>query len=186
MVIMVDRRWNPSWDRVANRMTSDRPEPSLRIGIGHDRHRLGPGRRLVLGGVEVPHILGLVGHSDADVVLHALIDAILGALGEGDIGEWFPDDAAENKDRDSRDMLREVLARAGGGRFRLVNVDCTILAERPKLADYKRAIQASIAGIVGLPPARVGVKAKTGEKVGPVGREESVDAEVAVLLEVLS
>lgn len=157
----------------------------LRIGSGHDRHRLGAERPLLIGGVTIPHSTGLIGHSDADVLLHALTDAILGALAEGDIGEWFPDTAAENKDRDSAEMLRMVLSKARGGKFRIVNIDCTIFAQRPKLSPYKTAIRESVAALVGLPVDRVGVKAKTGEHVGPIGREEAIDAEVAVLLEVM-
>lgn len=156
----------------------------LRIGNGHDRHRLGAPRPLLIGGVTIPHSTGLIGHSDADVLLHALTDAILGALAEGDIGEWFPDTAPENRNRDSADMLRTVVAKARGGRFRILNIDCTIFAQRPKLSPYKIAIRESVAALVGLPIDRVGVKAKTGELVGPIGREEAIDAEVAVLLEV--
>ena len=157
----------------------------LRIGIGHDRHRLGADKPLLIGGVSIPHDVGLIGHSDADVLLHALTDAILGALAEGDIGEWFPDTAVENKDRDSREMLRLVLAGARDGRFRVLNVDSTIFAQRPKLSVYKPAIRQSLASLLGVPVDRVSVKAKTGEHVGAIGREEAIDAEVAILLEVL-
>ena len=157
----------------------------LRIGVGHDRHRLGADRPLLIGGVTIPHEMGLIGHSDADVLLHALTDAVLGALAEGDIGEWFPDTAAENKNRDSREMLKLVLAGARGGKFRILNVDSTIFAQRPKMSPYKLAIRESLAELLGVPVDRVGVKAKTGEHVGPIGREEAIDAEVTILLEVL-
>lgn len=160
------------------------PFDRLRIGSGHDRHRLadGPGP-MVLGGVPIPFNRHLVGHSDADVLLHALTDAILGALAEGDIGEWFPDTAAENKGRDSKEMLQVVLRKARGGRFRILNIDATIMAEAPKLSPYKQAIRESIAQLTSTPVARVSVKAKTGEKVGPIGRQEAIDTEVVVLLE---
>lgn len=157
----------------------------LRIGSGHDRHRLGPDRPLILGGVTIPHSQGLVGHSDADVLLHALTDAVLGALALDDIGEWFPDNAQENKDRDSKDMLAKVLAEARGGRFRILNVDCTLFAEKPKLSPFKLEIRQSLARLLHVPVDCVSVKAKTGERVGPVGREEAIDAEVVLLMELL-
>ena len=158
----------------------------LRVGSGHDRHRLadGPGP-MVIGGVSIPFDRHLVGHSDADVLLHALTDAILGALAEGDIGEWFPDTAAENKGRDSKEMLRIVLQKARGGRFRLLNIDATIMAEVPKFSPHKKTIRESIARLVSISVDRVSVKAKTGEKVGPIGRLEAIDTHVVVLMEVL-
>jgi 2-C-methyl-D-erythritol 2,4-cyclodiphosphate synthase len=157
----------------------------LRVGLGSDRHRLVAGRRLVLGGVDIPHDRGLFGHSDADVLLHAVIDAILGALAEGDIGEWFPDSAEENKGRDSAEMLRQVLARGRSGRFRVLQLDATVFAEKPKLSPHKQAIRESLATLLLVPIDRVNVKAKTGETVGVVGREEAIDAQVVVLVEVL-
>jgi 2-C-methyl-D-erythritol 2,4-cyclodiphosphate synthase len=157
----------------------------LRVGLGSDRHRLVAGRRLVLGGVDIPHDRGLFGHSDADVLLHAVIDAILGALAEGDIGEWFPDSAEENKGRDSAEMLRQVLARGRAGRFRVLQLDATVFAEKPKLSPHKQAIRESLATLLLVPIDRVNVKAKTGETVGVVGREEAIDAQVVVLVEVL-
>jgi 2-C-methyl-D-erythritol 2,4-cyclodiphosphate synthase len=169
---------------------SDRPMDEsldrLRIGIGHDRHRLIPGPGpLVIGGVKIPFEGNLQGHSDADVLLHSLTDAILGALGRGDIGEWFPDTAAENKGRDSREMLRLVLAGASEPPFRIINVDATIFAEAPKFSPHKGAIRDSMAQLLGIPAHRVNVKAKTGEKVGPIGRREAIDTEVVVLLEMV-
>lgn len=160
------------------------PLKNLRVGIGHDRHRLGASRPLSIGGVEIEHEVGLIGHSDADVLLHAVTDAILGALSEGDIGEWFPDTSDENKGRDSKEMLAIVLEKARGGRFRILNLDCTIHAQRPKFSPHKNRIRESIALLLGIDADRVSVKAKTGEKVGPVGRGESIDTDVVVLIEV--
>lgn len=157
----------------------------LRIGLGHDRHRLEAGRPLILGGVEIPHSVGLAGHSDADALLHAVTDAVLGALAEGDIGEWFPDTANENKDRDSKEMLAQVLDKAHGGRFRVLNVDATLFAQQPKLSPHKAAIRQSVAGLLRIDVERVSVKAKTGERVGAIGREEAIDVAVAVLIEVM-
>ena len=156
---------------------------SYRIGLGHDTHRLGPGRGLKLGGVTIPYDMGLIGHSDADVLLHAVTDAILGACGRGDIGEWFPNDAEVNKDRDSAELLREVLHRALPKGAKIVNVDCIVFAEAPKLSPHKGAIRARLAELLGVPPDRVGVKAKTGEAVGPIGRKEAMSAEAVVLVD---
>jgi len=154
----------------------------MRVGIGHDTHRLAPGGPLRLGGVTVPFELQMVGHSDADVLLHAVTDALLGAAGLGDIGELFPDTAAENRGRDSADMLRLAYDRVRAAGFRLVNVDCVVLAQRPKLSPFKEQIAARIAELLEVPVERVGVKAKTGEGVGPVGRQEAITAECVALL----
>lgn len=154
----------------------------LRIGVGHDSHRLGALRPLRIGGVDIPHTSGLVGHSDADVLLHALTDAILGAVGAGDIGEWFPDTDPANKDIDSAKLLRAVLTQIGQKPIQILNVDCTIFAEAPKLSPYKLAIRESLASLLELQLSRVNVKAKTGEKVGPIGRQEAIAAEATVLL----
>ena len=156
---------------------------TFRVGIGHDTHRLGADRPLLLGGVVVPHATGLVGHSDADVLLHAVTDALLGALGKGDIGEWFPDTDPANKDRDSRVMLRMVVEQAIRPNWTIVNLDCIVFAQVPKLSPYKAEIERSVAAVLGIEPERVNVKAKTGEKVGPIGRCEALSAEVIVLLE---
>ena len=155
---------------------------NYRIGLGHDTHRLGPGRALKLGGVSIPYDHGLIGHSDADVLLHAVTDALLGACGRGDIGEWFPNDADVNKDRDSAELLREVLHRALPAGALVVNLDCIVFAEAPKLSPYKGAIRNRLAELLGVTPDRVGVKAKTGEAVGPIGRREAISAEAVVLL----
>ena len=155
----------------------------FRIGIGHDTHRLGAERPLQLGGVEVPHSSGLVGHSDADALLHAVTDALLGAAGLGDIGELFPDTDPANKDADSAVLLAQAFAALPAG-TRVVNLDCIVHAERPKLSAYKTAMRVRLAELLGVPAARVNVKAKTGERVGAVGRGEAIQAEAVVLLEI--
>ena len=155
----------------------------FRVGIGHDTHRLAPGGPLRLGGVGVPHDRRLVGHSDADVLLHALTDALLGAAGLGDIGEQFPDTAPENRGRDSADMLGLALALVRARGLQVVNADCIVFAQKPKLSPYKDAIRRRIAELLQTTPDRVGVKAKTGESVGPVGRQEAIQAECVALLE---
>jgi 2-C-methyl-D-erythritol 2,4-cyclodiphosphate synthase len=145
-------------------------------GIGFDSHRLEPGRRLVLGGVEIPHELGLQGHSDADVLTHAVIDALLGAAGLGDIGELFPDTDERHRDADSLELLAEVVARVGAAGLAIVNVDCTLIAEQPKLAPHKPAIRARLAAVLGIATERVNVKATTAERMGFVGRAEGLAA----------
>ena len=136
-----------------------------------------------LGGVDVPHDRQAAGHSDADVVLHALTDALLGATAQGDIGEWFPDSAAENRGRDSAEMLSAVMTSVKQAGFRVVNADCTIFAQRPKLSPYKDAIRRRLASLLEIDVEQISVKAKTGEGVGPVGREEAVMAQSIVMLE---
>jgi 2-C-methyl-D-erythritol 2,4-cyclodiphosphate synthase len=158
----------------------------MRVGIGHDTHRLVPGRPLILGGVRVEHERGLAGHSDADVVLHALTDALLGAAGMGDIGDAYPDTDPAWKDADSRLFLRETLARLNQGGWRPVNVDVIVFAQEPKLGPVKAAIRTSLAGLLGLPADAVNVKAKTGEHVGHIGRAEAIACQVAVLIERVS
>ncbi len=145
-------------------------------GIGYDSHRLGDGRRLILGGVEIAHERGLEGHSDADVLTHALIDALLGAAGLGDIGEHFPDTEERWRDADSLELLRTVVARVGEAGLALVNVDCTVVMEAPRLSPHKPAIRARLAGALDLELARVNVKASSGEGIGFVGRGEGVAA----------
>lgn len=163
--------------------TEDRITLAARIGIGHDTHRLAPGLPLRLGGVEIAHDHGLVGHSDADVLLHAVTDALLGAAALGDIGELFPDDAPENRGRDSADMLRRALERVTAAGYGVVNVDCIVFAQKPRLSPYKDAIRRRIAELLDVPAECVGMKAKTGELVGPVGRHEAIMAECVALLE---
>ena len=145
-------------------------------GIGYDSHRLLAGRRLILGGVEIPGELGLEGHSDADVLTHAVIDALLGAAGLGDIGEHFPDRDERYRDADSMELLASVMPLVFAQGLELVNVDATVVMERPKLAPHRKAIRESLAAALGLAMQRVNVKASTGEGIGFVGRGEGVAA----------
>lgn len=155
---------------------------NFRIGIGHDTHRVGEGGPMILGGITIEHDKHLIGHSDADVLLHAVTDAILGASGNGDIGELFPDTADENKARDSAEMLSAAKDLAQKDGFEIVNLDCIVFAQRPKLTPYKAAIGQRIAEILNIEPDRVGIKAKTGENVGPVGKETALMAECVLSL----
>ena len=155
----------------------------VRTGIGYDSHRLVRGRRLVLGGVEIPHELGLEGHSDADVLAHAVIDALLGAAGLGDIGEHFPDSEERWRDVDSMHLLRAIVAMVIAGGHEIVNVDCTVVMERPRLAPHRAEIRSRLAQALGVDSARVNVKASTGEGMGFVGRGEGVAALAVTSLE---
>jgi 2-C-methyl-D-erythritol 2,4-cyclodiphosphate synthase len=155
---------------------------NIRIGEGWDVHALVPGRKLILGGVEIPHALGLLGHSDADVLLHAITDAVLGAAGLGDIGRHFPDTDAQFKGADSAVLLAQAMRLVRDEGWELVNVDCTIVAQAPKLAPHIAAINASVAKALGVPSDQVNVKAKTAEKLGPVGLGQSMEARAVVLL----
>ncbi len=155
----------------------------LRIGIGHDTHRLCLGGPVRLGGVDIPHDRQLVGHSDADVLLHALTDALLGAAALGDIGQMFPDTDPINRGRDSAEMLvaaRDAIAAIG---FRIINIDCIVFAQRPKLLPYRQTVRERIADILQIEPERIGLKGKTGEGLGPIGLEEAISAECVALLE---
>ena len=145
-------------------------------GIGYDCHRFAAGRRLVLGGVEVPHERGLEGHSDADVLTHAVIDALLGAAGLGDIGEHFPDTDERYRDADSLELLETVLTTVIAAGFEVENIDCTVLMEAPKLGPHRQEIRERLALALNLPVTRVNVKATTGEGMGFVGRGEGVAA----------
>jgi 2-C-methyl-D-erythritol 2,4-cyclodiphosphate synthase len=147
-----------------------------RSGIGWDSHRLAEGRKLVLGGVEIPHERGLQGHSDADVLAHAITDALLGAAGLGDIGQHFPDTDERWKDADSIELLRAVVALLGERGLTIVHVDTSVLMERPKLAPHRDAIRGRLAGALGVSIDAISVKATTGEGLGFVGREEGVAA----------
>jgi 2-C-methyl-D-erythritol 2,4-cyclodiphosphate synthase len=149
---------------------------SALTGIGYDTHRFAAGRRLILGGVEIAHERGLDGHSDADVLTHAMIDALLGAAGLGDIGEHFPDTDERWRDADSIELLEAVVAIVTAAGYEIVNVDCTILIEAPKLSPYKSAIRARLAAVLGLSASRVNVKATTGEGIGFAGRGEGAAA----------
>jgi 2-C-methyl-D-erythritol 2,4-cyclodiphosphate synthase len=144
------------------------------VGIGFDSHRLTAGRRLLMGGVEIPYELGLDGHSDADVLAHAVIDALLGAAGLGDIGAHFPDSDERWRDADSMRLLGDVVSSVRAERLEIVNVDCTVVMEAPKLAPHRQAIRERLAAVLGLETARVNVKASTGEGMGFVGRGEGV------------
>jgi 2-C-methyl-D-erythritol 2,4-cyclodiphosphate synthase len=155
----------------------------MRVGIGHDTHRLVEGRPLVLGGVSIAHTHGLAGHSDADAVLHAVADALLGAAALGDIGELFPDTDPQYHASDSAILLSEVVRRVRAAGWRTVNMDLIIHAERPKLGPHKIAMRHRIAELLEVAPERVSVKAKTGELVGPIGRGEAISCEAVVLLE---
>ncbi|MEO9384190.1 2-C-methyl-D-erythritol 2,4-cyclodiphosphate synthase [Chromobacterium phragmitis] len=154
----------------------------FRIGQGYDVHQLVEGRPLILGGVDVAHDKGLLGHSDADALLHAITDALLGAAALGDIGRHFPDTAAEFKGADSRALLREAAARVRAAGWRPVNVDSTLIAQRPKLAPHIDAMRANIAADLGLDVGAVNVKGKTNEKLGYLGRCEAIEAQAVCLL----
>jgi len=155
----------------------------MRVGIGHDTHRLASGGPLRLGGIVVPHDFHLVGHSDADVLLHAITDALLGASAMGDIGEHFPDTDPAHRGRDSIEMLQRVARQVTKAGYRIGNLDCIVFAQQPKLSEYKEAIRKSIATALDLSTDQIGVKAKTGEALGPVGRGEAIQAECVVLLQ---
>jgi 2-C-methyl-D-erythritol 2,4-cyclodiphosphate synthase len=154
-----------------------------RTGIGYDSHRLAEGRPLILGGVQIPHELGLAGHSDADVLTHAVIDALLGAAGLGDIGQHFPDTDQRWKDADSIALLEQVMSMVRDVGLQLGNVDSTVIIEKPKLAPHREKIRASLARGLGVEPQYVNVKASTGEGIGFVGRGEGVAALAVATLE---
>lgn len=153
-------------------------------GIGYDSHRLVPGRKLILGGVEIPGELGLDGHSDADVLTHAIIDALLGAAGLGDIGEHFPDSDERYRDANSIELLQTVIPRVNAQGLELINVDTTVVMESPKLGLHREAIRESLAATLGLAIPRVNIKASTGEGIGFVGRGEGVAALAIVNLRI--
>ena len=155
----------------------------MRVGIGHDTHRLQTGRPLILGGVRIAHARGLVGHSDADVVLHAVTDALLGAAGLGDIGDRYPDSDPAFKDCDSSRFVRETLEQFNQLGWRIVNLDVIIFAQEPKLGPLKAQMRRNIAGHLGIDADRVNVKAKTGERVGTIGRGEAISCQVVVLID---
>ena len=155
---------------------------NIRVGQGYDVHQLVEGRDLILGGVNIPFEKGLLGHSDADALLHAITDALLGAAGLGDIGSHFPDTAAEFKDADSRALLREAYQSVQALGWKVVNVDTTVIAQKPKLAPHIPAMRANIAADLGLPESCVNIKGKTNEKLGYLGRMEAIEAQAAVLL----
>lgn len=159
-----------------------KPFPDIRVGQGYDCHALASGRRLVIGGVDIPHDRGLLGHSDADVLLHAVTDALLGAAGLGDIGRHFPDTDPRFAGADSRVLLREACGRVRTASYAVGNVDATIIAQAPKMAPHIPAMIAHIAADLDIPADRVNVKAKTNEKMGFLGREEGIATEAVVLI----
>jgi len=154
----------------------------MRVGQGWDVHRIAAGRPLVLGGVRIPCDFGLEGHSDADVLSHAITDALLGAIAEGDIGMHFPDTDPRWKGADSLVFLRHVCGLVSAAGYRILNVDSTVILERPKLKDFRQAIRESLAAAMSLPPDLVSVKFKTAERVGPVGEGKSAESQAVVLL----
>lgn len=154
----------------------------IRIGQGYDVHQLVEGRPLILGGIEIPHDKGLLGHSDADVLLHTITDAALGAIGGGDIGKHFPDTDPEFKDADSRKLMTHIWQYVKEQGYELGNVDCTVIAQKPKLAPYIEQLRESIAGLLEADISQVNVKATTNEKLGSLGREEGIAALAVILL----
>jgi 2-C-methyl-D-erythritol 2,4-cyclodiphosphate synthase len=148
----------------------------VRTGLGYDCHQFAPGRDLVLGGVKIPHEVGLLGHSDADVLTHAIIDALLGAAGLGDIGQHFPDTEERYRGADSLELLRQTLGLLEAAGQRVIHVDATVILERPKLAEFRDEIRRSLAGTLDLEPAHVNVKATRGEGMGFIGRQEGAAA----------
>jgi 2-C-methyl-D-erythritol 2,4-cyclodiphosphate synthase len=163
-------------------MPSVNPQIPFRVGHGYDLHRLQPGGRLVLGSVVVATDLSPVAHSDGDVVLHALVDALLGAIGQGDIGELFPNTDARWKDAPSRVFVAEAIKRVSAAGYKVGNADVMILAERPKLKAFKPQVTAAVAGMLGVPVDRVNIKAGTNEGCDAIGRGEAIAAHAVVLL----
>ena len=153
---------------------------NFRVGQGYDVHRLVPGRKLILGGVEIPHATGLLGHSDADALLHAITDALLGTAALGDIGRHFPDSDPRYRGADSRVLLRAAVALLAAKGWRPVNVDATIIAQQPKLAPHVAAMAANVAVDLGIPPDSVNIKGKTNETLGYLGRQEAIDRKSVV------
>ncbi len=157
--------------------------PELRIGLGHDTHRIAAGGPLRLGGIDIDADFHLEGHSDADVLLHAITDSLLGASNLGDIGELFPDTLAENKGRDSSQMLAQAWSKVRAAGWQVANIDCVVLAERPKLLPHRTAICQRIAAILGLAPELISLKGKTGEQRGDVGTGKIMQAIATCLLQ---
>lgn len=158
------------------------PDYIYRIGLGHDTHRLAPGGPLRLGGINIPWDHHLVGHSDADVLLHAITDALLGAANLGDIGQLFPNTDPANERRDSGEMLSLAFQQVIQAGFELVNLDCVVMAQQPKVLPFRAAIQQRVAQILSVDAQQIGLKGKTGEHVGPIGRGEAIVAECIALL----
>jgi 2-C-methyl-D-erythritol 2,4-cyclodiphosphate synthase len=156
--------------------------PPFRIGQGYDCHALVPGRKLIIGGVTIPHVAGLLGHSDADVLLHAITDAILGAAGLGDIGRHFPDSDERFSGADSRVLLREACKQVAAAGYTIGNIDATIIAQAPKMAPHVTQMAAHVAADLDITAAQVNIKAKTNERLGFLGREEGIAAEAVALV----
>jgi 2-C-methyl-D-erythritol 2,4-cyclodiphosphate synthase len=156
--------------------------PPFRIGQGYDCHALVNGRKLIIGGIAIPHATGLLGHSDADVLLHAITDAILGAAGLGDIGRHFPDTDVRFAGADSRALLREARTRVNAAGYAIGNIDATIIAQAPKMAPHIAGMTANIAADLDVPTTQINIKAKTNEKLGYLGREEGIAAEAVALI----
>lgn len=165
-----------------NMESNQHKNPPFAIGQGYDVHAFAKGRRLVLGGVEIPHDLGLDGHSDADVLLHALCDALLGAAGLGDIGHFFPNTEEKWKGVDSTELLKIVVEKLGALGWAIGNVDCMLIAEEPKVAPHLPAMKDRIAPLLGIDPQRIAIKATTNEKMGFVGRGEGIAAMAVAML----
>jgi 2-C-methyl-D-erythritol 2,4-cyclodiphosphate synthase len=154
----------------------------LRMGQGYDLHELSEDRPLILGGIQIPFEKGALGHSDADVVLHALIDALLGASGLGDIGDWFPPEDIAYQNADSGTLLKTILARLEAEGYQIINLDITVFLERPKLKGFKQAIRENLCQLLGLPATRISLKAKTAEGFPPIGTSMAIAASVTLLL----
>ena len=159
------------------------PNPPWKVGLGHDTHRLIEGGPLILGGISIDHTHHADGHSDADVLLHAITDALLGAAGLGDIGHWFPNSDEANRDRDSAEMLELAYQQVQQTGYGIVNLDCIIFAQTPPIGPHRDSICQRIGSILSLAPEMVSVKAKTGEEVGPIGRAEAIAAQCVILLQ---
>ena len=155
----------------------------MKIGLGYDVHAFAEDRRLILGGVEIPYDRGLAGHSDADVLTHAVCDALLGAAGMGDIGEHFPDTDPRYKDANSLDLLKETWRRIHPHHQTIINMDATIFAQAPKLSSYKAAMRAQLAAVLNIPADRVNIKATTTERLGSIGRGEGIAAMCVALID---
>lgn len=156
---------------------------SMRVGIGYDIHPLGPGRKLILGGIDIPHSKGLLGHSDSDALVHALCDALLGAMGEGDLGRHYPSTDQRFKDISSLELLKDVVGKLKQKGYRLLNADTVIIAQAPRLSMHLAAMQKKMAQALGVDPDLVNVKVKSGEGLGPIGREEGIAAQAVCLIE---
>jgi len=155
----------------------------MRIGYGYDVHPLGAGRPLILGGIEIPHSKGLLGHSDSDVLVHAICDALLGAMGEGDLGRHFPSSDPRFKDISSLNLLEDVVAKLRKNSYRIVNIDTVIVAQAPRLSTFLAAMQKRVAEVLGVDPDLLNIKVKSGEGLDAVGREEGMMAHAVCLIE---